>query len=67
MIKHNFYIVYPEVRFVSDRQIESWYADAVANDEIASEYLYAHDLQTKARGLSDSGVITLGVPPSSEG
>ncbi len=52
-------IVYPEKRFVSDRQIEIWYADACANGEIDHAYLNTQDHWTMAQGLSDAGIITL--------
>jgi len=60
--QHATYILWPERRWVSESTMWTWYGDAVANREIADEYLYAHDLQTARRALSDAGIITLGQP-----
>ena len=54
------YILWPEQRWVPEGTLRMWYSDAVANREIADEYLDAHDLQTMRRALSDAGLITLG-------
>jgi hypothetical protein len=55
-----FWIVWPEQRFVSADQIRTWYSDAVANGEMAREYLDLTDVGRMAEGLSDAGMITLG-------
>jgi hypothetical protein len=54
------YIIWPDRRLVSESQVWSWYEDAVANGQIAEEYLFAHDLETAKRALSDSGLVTFG-------
>ncbi len=54
-----FFIVWPEKRLVSSAQIESWYADAVADNEMEDEYLDAKDLISKAQALHGMGYITL--------
>ncbi len=53
-------IVWPERRWVSAKQIASWFADGVANNEIDPEYLDAKTTQEMAAALSDAGMITLG-------
>lgn len=54
------YIIWPEKRWVSEATLWGWYDDAVANCQIAEEYLFAHDLETARRALSDAGLITCG-------
>jgi|HubBroStandDraft_4_1064222.scaffolds.fasta_scaffold153449_2 hypothetical protein len=53
-------ILWPERRWLTAGQLWTWYEDAVANGEIADEYLYAHDLQTARRALNAAGIIILG-------
>ena len=53
-------IIWPERRFVSAEQIESWFADAVANNEIAPDRLSVKTIREKAEALDDTGMITLG-------
>lgn len=59
----DFYIVYPERRYVRASQIHTWYDDAVANGEIDQCYLNAKTHNEMAEALSDAGIITLGVAP----
>lgn len=54
------YIIYPERRIVDDETIEMWYIDALANREIAEEYLHAKTIDQMARALDDAGIVTLG-------
>jgi hypothetical protein len=54
------YIVWPEKRYVTDDQIDVWYEDAVANDEIDAHYLGAETTQAKAEALDDAGLLTIG-------
>ena len=53
-----FEIIWPEHRFVSEAQIRTWYADAVANGE--AEETDLRDPEKMARELSYIGTITLG-------
>ena len=53
-------IIWPEKRFVSDDTIAEWFADRVADNEIAPQYLGAKDTETMARALEDAGIITRG-------
>lgn len=55
-----FWIIWPEARFVPAAQIRRWYFDAVANDQIAPEYLDEVRPERMAEALSDAGLITLG-------
>ncbi len=57
----SFNLIYPEQRRVSDDTIRQWYADAVANNEIAPEYkgFEKHDVMKMAAALSDAGIITV--------
>jgi hypothetical protein len=55
-----FYVIWPDPRWVSEAQIRSWYDDAVADGDIAEEYLFAHDVETMQRALSDCGFVTFG-------
>lgn len=57
------YIVYPEQRWVSLEQLQTWFTDAVANGSIAPEYLSAKGVEDMGMALDDAGVITLGRPP----
>jgi hypothetical protein len=59
----DFYIVYPERRYISAARIHAWYKDAVANGEIAEEHCNAKTHQEMADALSDAGIITLGKAP----
>lgn len=52
-------IIWPERRFVSAEQIETWFADAVSNNMIASDRLSAKTIGEKAMALEDTGTITL--------
>lgn len=52
-----FEIIWPEHRFVSARQIRTWYDDAVANGDTADGL---NDPEEMARELSSLGHITLG-------
>lgn len=52
----SFFIRYPETRTVSTREIEIWYSDAVANEEIVDD---AKTVEEKARALHNEGHITL--------
>lgn len=53
-----FEIVWPQYRWVSEAQIRTWYADAVANGE--AEETELRSPEEMARELSSIGVITLG-------
>jgi hypothetical protein len=53
-----FHTIWPENRYVSEEQIRSWYADAVANGE--TELTELRDPEDMAHELSWIGVITLG-------
>ncbi len=56
-------LVYPEKRVVSNETIAQWYRDAVANDEIAPDYLSTEKHPTvrdMAAALMDAGIITVG-------
>jgi hypothetical protein len=54
------YIIWPDQRYVTESQVWAWYEDAVADGQIAEEYLFAHDLETAQRALMDAGLITFG-------
>ena len=59
-----FYIVYPEEKWVDEKQIESWYKDAYANNEIDEfvEFAYERnstDPMIQAKVLDCIGHITL--------
>lgn len=58
----NFSIIYPENKVVNDRQIASWYRDAVSNKEIDTEMFGSNETnpQLQAFALEDAGLITLG-------
>ena len=58
------YIVYPERRFVTDEQMATWFADAVANQEIHPDHLGAKTPEAMALALSDAGFITTAQPPT---
>lgn len=60
------YIIYPERRSISFRQIEVWFTDAVANNEIAPEYFSAKSEAEMAAALSDAGLITVGARQSDD-
>ncbi len=53
-------IIWPERRWISAKQIESWFADGVTNNEIDPGYLHAKTTREMAAALSDAGIITLG-------
>lgn len=57
-LPNRFEIIWPDHRFVSEDQIRSWYADAVANGE--AEEIDLRDPEEMARELSSIGHITLG-------
>jgi hypothetical protein len=57
------YIVWPEKRYVTDEQINVWYEDAVANDEIDAPYLDAKTPEAKAEALEDAGLLSIGREP----
>lgn len=59
----DFYINYPEKRYVSAKTIAIWYKDAVANGEIAPCYFNAKSHGEMAAALQDAGIITLGNLP----
>lgn len=54
------FIIWPERRFVSDQQIESWFLDAVADAQIGPDRFHAESVREKAEALEDAGFITLG-------
>jgi len=56
------YIIWPEKRFVDADTINSWYSDAVSNNEIAEEFLDIpkDNILQQGLALSDAGLITLG-------
>lgn len=54
----DFKLLYPERRVVSERQIKTWYSDAVANDEVDDKT--CTDVIDMAKELSSAGIITLG-------
>lgn len=51
-------VIWPERRTVSDATVQSWYEDAVANGEIAEEYLGADTIKRMRQGLDDAGLVT---------
>jgi hypothetical protein len=53
-----FQIIHPERRTVTAAQIDSWYSDARANDELRDDGS-ATDPYDQAMALQDAGVITL--------
>jgi hypothetical protein len=57
-----YYLTYPDERIVLDDTIESWFMDALANNEIGLDYLEARDPDTMAEALADMGFITLAHP-----
>jgi hypothetical protein len=52
-------IIWPERRTVSADKIETWYSDALANNEIAEAYKAAKTADDMAAALHDAGIITL--------
>lgn len=56
------FIIWPERRWVSRETIATWYADAVANQEVAPPFAPDHDTAAQAAALDDAGKITLGSP-----
>ena len=56
------FIVYPFRGYLPAHRIESLYADAIANGEIAKEYRNARTVVEKARALDNAGIITRGKP-----
>ena len=56
------YTIWPEERWVQRDQIMMWFADAVINQQIASERLGAQTPMEMAHALSDAGLITMGKP-----
>jgi hypothetical protein len=60
MAEHQYYhILYPEDRLVSDDQIESWFMDALADNEIGPDYRDARTPDEMAEALEDMGFISL--------
>jgi hypothetical protein len=57
-----FYIVYPEKRWVTAKQIHTWFEDALDNGEIADEYTAAKTAVERAKALDDAGLLTQGRP-----
>lgn len=55
-------LIYPERRVVSNETIATWYADAIANNEIGPDYkgFEKHEIRKMAMALSDAGKITVG-------
>lgn len=56
-------LVYPEKRVVSNATIATWYSDAVANNQIAQDYLSTEKhptIRDMAAALMDAGIITVG-------
>lgn len=60
-----FFILWPEVKSVSDKQIEVWFDDAVANGEIEFPE-DGYNVEEKAKALHSNGVITLAASVSSK-
>jgi hypothetical protein len=56
-------IVYPENLLATDETIETWFADAVANDKVDPR---AKTVMEKALALEDAGIISLGKPNLTE-
>lgn len=54
----DFYIIYPDKRWVSAKQIRLWYEDLVADKRIDAVSVKSHNAMAKA--LDDAGFITLG-------
>lgn len=58
MNEQRFFILWPEQRYVTAAQIETWYSDAIANEEV--DDLTCETPADKAAELHHAGVITLG-------
>jgi len=56
-----FFIVYPERRWVSEAKVITWYRDAVANGEITdrTKLVRVSDMLSE---LEDAGLVTQGRP-----
>ena len=52
-----FYMIWPERRTVTAKQILGWYADALANEELEGEP--TQNAEEAARALDEAGLITL--------
>jgi hypothetical protein len=50
-----YYIVYPEERWVSEDTVRMWYDDAVSNDECDSGYV---DMDLIIEELMSTGLVT---------
>lgn len=57
-----FKILWPQKRIISEQVIRDWYADALANDEIDSDFIGLDDPIQMALALNDAGTITLATP-----
>lgn len=58
-----YYIVWPEKKWISAETIRTWYADGVDNEDISPEYRGATELDEMAAALDDAGIITRGKAP----
>jgi hypothetical protein len=59
MHKKTYRISYPEHRTVTAHQIETWYADRVASEELEPNDYLDSDTDGRAEALHDYGFITL--------
>jgi hypothetical protein len=57
------YICWPEKRWLSDVQVETWYADAIANNMVKIGQNRAKTIKDMVDVLEDIGYITRGLPP----
>lgn len=57
-----FEIVWPEKKTVSADRIKIWFADALDNGDIASEFESETDPAGMAAALDEAGIITLRNP-----
>lgn len=62
MSGEDIYIIWPQKQWVKAAQIEVWFDDAVANEEIAEDRKDAYTISEKADALADAGIITRGSP-----
>jgi hypothetical protein len=55
-----YYIIWPEKRWVLSKQIEQWYSDAVANNDLDADETAHKEVNKQAMALHRAGLITLG-------
>ena len=56
------FLVWPQRGFVDYCTIETWFLDAVANNQIGPEHFRARTEHEMALALQDAGLVTLGNP-----